>query len=100
MQPNVDVACSQLGKLKFATGKLVFFFKVVNALPRYTKCKCREEGKQGFIQRGGALESPPPTRNLEIEYGYYLHVTELSMCHQNVVWKFRPRLRQKQSGRM
>ena len=68
----------------------------------------RAGGFQGFIQRergGGGLESLPPLppRNLEIEYGYYyiscLHVTE-HMCHQNVVWKFCPRLRQKQSERL
>ena len=48
---------------------------------------------------GGAGIPPPPTqpqfpppRNLEIEYGYYIS------CHQNV-WKFCPRLHQKQSER-
>ena len=55
---------------------------------------------------GGGPEISPPQpqfslpRNLEIEYGYYisyLHVSE-RMCHQNV-WKFCPRLRQKQSER-
>ena len=46
--------------------------------------------------RGGPGIPPPATlpRNLEIEYGYILAI----MCHQNV-WKFCPRLCQKQSER-
>ena len=42
----------------------------------------------GFHTEGGGGPWNPPPRNLEIEYAYYigyLHVTELSMCHQNVV---------------
>ena len=55
---------------------------------------------------------PPPTqkKNLEIEYGYYFGAISVSylkfymllnitMCHQNVVWKVFPRLRLKQSER-
>ena len=34
---------------------------------------------QGFIQRGrGAGITPPPSRNLEIEYGYYCFVTDIN----------------------
>ena len=57
--------------------------------------------------RGGPGIPPPPTpqpqislpRNLEIEYGYYLHVTERKYVSSNVVRKFCPRLCQKQSER-
>ena len=66
--------------------------------------------QRGFHTEGwGAWNFPPSPqpqfslpRNLEIEYGYYisyLHVTEcISMCHQSV-WKFCPRLHQKQFER-
>ena len=59
--------------------------------------------KPGFhTERGGGAGIPSQPqfslpRNLEIEYGYYLHVTE-RMCHQNVR-KFCPRWGQKQSER-
>ena len=56
---------------------------------------------------GGGLEFPPPPRNLEIQYGYYCGainircfiymLLDIRMCHQSVVWKVCPRLRQKQS---
>ena len=57
---------------------LVFFLKVVS----------------GFHTEGGSWNpSPPPPRNLEIEYGYYCFVTGIKQqsC---------PRLRQKQSERI
>ena len=56
----------------------------------------------------GALKLSPPCQNFwEIEYGYYYGainisylILHVSMCHQNVVWKVCPRLRQKQSERI
>ena len=58
-------------------------------------------GHAEFHIEGGAGISPP--QNLEIEYGYYcglIMLLDISMCHQNVVWKVCPRLRQKQSERI
>ena len=63
---------------------------------------------QGFIQKGGGAGIPPPPISHNFPYPEILklsmviilailHVTE-RMCHQNV-WKFCPRLHEKQSER-
>ena len=65
------------------------------------KSSYAHETRVSYRVGGGAgIPSQPQfslPRNLEIEYGYYLHVTE-RMCHQNVR-KFCPRWGQKQSER-
>ena len=54
-------------------------------------------------RRGGGLDfSPPPEiwkLSMIIISAIYM-LLNISMCHQNVVWKFCPRLRKKQSERM
>ena len=63
---------------------------------------------QGFIQRGEGgggwnfPPPPPPPEILKLSVVIILAIymlLNISMCHQNVVWKFCPRLRQKQSER-
>ena len=52
---------------------------------------------------GGPGIPPPPPEILKLSMVIILAIymlLNISMCHQNVVWKFCPRLRQKQSERM
>ena len=49
------------------------------------------------------IPPPPPPEILKLCMVIILAIymlLNISMCHQNVVWKFCPRLRQKQSERM
>ena len=79
----------------------------VPILPKHRMSKVLNLGDQGFIQ--GPWNSPPLSYNflypeilklsMVIILAIYM-LLNVSMCHQNVVWKFCPRLHQKQSERM
>ena len=59
------------------------------------------------LTRGEWLEFPPPPEILKFSTVVIvvpsilaIMLLDISMCHQNVVWKVCPRLRQKQSERI
>ena len=68
--------------------------------------------RQGFIQRGGGSRiffpqpefSPPEIFKLSMVIivvpSSISYLLDISMCHQSVVWKLRPRLHQEQSERI